>query len=263
MLTDRVRAIGAAWLGQTTGCAQCHDHKFDPITAKDFYSLGAFFADIKEPIIGKREDGMALPSPEQAAKIASMEARERALRVELDADSPERSEQQRRWEESLSGGALDVDWTTLQPAKLYGDRGSKFTQDADGVVSVSVEGKAASDTYFVTVTTPPGLTSGFKLEAISSDALPGKGPGLSSNGNFVLNQLTVKEGDKVLKVSEVSATYEQKGYPAKLAIDPKSSNDPKKGWANLGNELRDASLYIELEKPVSGERTLTVTQEVH
>jgi len=259
MLTDRVRAIGAAWLGQTAGCAQCHDHKFDPITSKDFYSLGAFFADIKEPIIGKREDGMALPSPEQAAKIASMEARERALRVELDADSPERSEQQRRWEESLSGGAPDVDWTTLQPVKLYGDRGSKFTQDADGVVSVSVDGKAASDTYFVTVTTPPGLTSGLKLEAISSDALPGKGPGLSSNGNFVLNQLTVKEGDKVLKVSEVSATYEQKGYPAKLAIDPKSSNDPKKGWANLGNELRDASLYIELEKPVSGGRTLTVT----
>ena len=52
MLTDRVRAIGAAWLGQTTGCAQCHDHKFDPFTTRDFYSLGAFFADIQEAIIG-------------------------------------------------------------------------------------------------------------------------------------------------------------------------------------------------------------------
>ena len=58
MLTDRVRAIGAAWLGQTTGCAQCHDHKFDPFTTRDFYSLGAFFADIQEPILGRREDGM-------------------------------------------------------------------------------------------------------------------------------------------------------------------------------------------------------------
>lgn len=60
MLTDRVRAIGATWLGQTTGCAQCHDHKFDPFTSRDFYSLGAFFADINELSIGKREEGMAI-----------------------------------------------------------------------------------------------------------------------------------------------------------------------------------------------------------
>ncbi|MCW1923883.1 PSD1 and planctomycete cytochrome C domain-containing protein [Luteolibacter arcticus] len=45
---DRVRAIGAAWLGLTTGCAECHDHKFDPLTAKDFYSLGAFFDDVRQ-----------------------------------------------------------------------------------------------------------------------------------------------------------------------------------------------------------------------
>src|SRR2546427_505824 len=58
MLTDRVRAVGTVWLGQTIGCAQCHDHKFDPITSRDFYSMGAFFADIKEASIGRREDGM-------------------------------------------------------------------------------------------------------------------------------------------------------------------------------------------------------------
>jgi Protein of unknown function (DUF1553)/Protein of unknown function (DUF1549)/Planctomycete cytochrome C len=45
---DRIRALGGAWLGLTTGCAECHDHKFDPITAKDYYSLGAFFADIRQ-----------------------------------------------------------------------------------------------------------------------------------------------------------------------------------------------------------------------
>ncbi len=44
---DRVRAIGSAWMGQTTGCAQCHDHKFDPITIRDFYSLGAFFVTLR------------------------------------------------------------------------------------------------------------------------------------------------------------------------------------------------------------------------
>ncbi len=45
---DRVRAIGGAWLGLTTGCAECHDHKFDPFTAKDFYSMAAFFADVRQ-----------------------------------------------------------------------------------------------------------------------------------------------------------------------------------------------------------------------
>jgi hypothetical protein len=45
---DRVRTIGMAWLGSTFACAECHDHKFDPIATKDFYSLGAFFADVKQ-----------------------------------------------------------------------------------------------------------------------------------------------------------------------------------------------------------------------
>ncbi len=45
---DRVRALGAKWLGSTLGCAECHDHKFDPVLTKDFYALKAFFADVKE-----------------------------------------------------------------------------------------------------------------------------------------------------------------------------------------------------------------------
>lgn len=45
---DRVRNVSAVWMGATIGCAQCHDHKYDPYTAKDFYSLAAFFADIDE-----------------------------------------------------------------------------------------------------------------------------------------------------------------------------------------------------------------------
>ena len=45
---DRVRAVGAAWLGLTTGCAECHDHKFDPFTTRDFYAMAAFFNDVRQ-----------------------------------------------------------------------------------------------------------------------------------------------------------------------------------------------------------------------
>lgn len=258
MLTDRVRAIGATWLGQTTGCAQCHDHKFDPFTTKDFYSLGAFFADIKEPIIGKREEGMPLPSPVETEKLDSFAAKEKQIREALEADTQERHHSQRRWEETLASGPVDVAWTPLHPLKVHGERGSKFSQNEEEIVSVVADGSAASDTYFITLKTPPGLTTGFKLEALSSDALPQEGPGRSPSGNFILNQFSIKDGDKALKITDASATFEQKGFPAKLAIDPKSANDPKKGWSARGNELRDSSLYIELEKPVEGERTLTI-----
>lgn len=45
---DRIRNLSAVWMGATVGCAQCHDHKYDPYTAKDFYSMAAFFADVDE-----------------------------------------------------------------------------------------------------------------------------------------------------------------------------------------------------------------------
>ncbi len=97
MLADRVRAVSTVWLGQTFGCCQCHDHKFDPMTQRDFYSLGAFFADIAEPIIGS-EPGMLAPTPEQAAELKRRQAEVEALRAKFDATSPELAAAQEAWE---------------------------------------------------------------------------------------------------------------------------------------------------------------------
>lgn len=59
---DRVRTVGMAWMGISVGCAECHDHKFDPFTTKDFYSLKAFFADVKE--WGVYSDYKYTPNPD-------------------------------------------------------------------------------------------------------------------------------------------------------------------------------------------------------
>jgi hypothetical protein len=111
MLTDRVRAIGAAWLGQTTGCAQCHDHKFDPFTTKDFYSLGAFFGDIKEAVIGKREDGMLVVSEAEQAEMTRLDAELSAAKKRVDSITPQLDAAQKEWEAEQStamaaGGTL-------------------------------------------------------------------------------------------------------------------------------------------------------------
>ena len=96
MLADRVRAIGTVWLGQTIACAQCHDHKYDPITMKDFYSLGAFFSDIQEPIVGAREEGLAILEPIDHQRLAELDKGIEEATQELNAlkDSESQTESQ-------------------------------------------------------------------------------------------------------------------------------------------------------------------------
>lgn len=100
-VTDRVRAIGAAWMGQTTGCAQCHDHKFDPFTARDFYSLGAFFADIQENSIGKRDKGMAAPTVEQEQQLVKLDADIAEAKKKIVAAEAQLDPEQKKWEAEL------------------------------------------------------------------------------------------------------------------------------------------------------------------
>jgi hypothetical protein len=133
MLTDRVRAVGAAWLGQTTGCAQCHDHKFDPFTMRDFYALGAFFADIQEPIIGKREDGMAIKTPDQEKSLADLEASLAKAQQEYDAIRKQLESAQQQWESDIARYSITL------PELNEDSKASKEAKDRAKIVAKALE----------------------------------------------------------------------------------------------------------------------------
>jgi hypothetical protein len=96
---DRVRNTAAIWLGTTLGCCECHDHKFDPFTQADFYALAAFFADIDEKPVGRQTQTL-LPTPEQAAELARLEAELAAVQAEYAASSPALEAARQAWEEA-------------------------------------------------------------------------------------------------------------------------------------------------------------------
>lgn len=108
---DRVRNVSQVFMGATVGCAQCHDHKFDPYTAKDFYALGAFFADLQE--VGKyggrnRDPMMRVPSQKQLEKIAGLEKQVSQLEKEIKTVGEQILPQRREWEKQILANLEDV-----------------------------------------------------------------------------------------------------------------------------------------------------------
>ena len=102
---DRVRNVSAVWMGATVGCAQCHDHKYDPYSTRDFYTLSAFFADIDDEnhfksgtnsVPTNRPPEIALFTPEQQATFDQLKEERDRLRkekraIEKDAQSSAQS----------------------------------------------------------------------------------------------------------------------------------------------------------------------------
>jgi hypothetical protein len=248
MLADRVRAVGTVWLGQTLGCCQCHDHKFDPATTRDFYSMGAFFADVKEPILGRREPGLVLPTPEEATKLARLNDRVTDLDKELKAPHPELASALAAWEESALAEQDAGRWHMLRPDHLASEHGVPLTLDKDGSIRAERDPKGGVDTFKVSITAPLHGITGFRLEALADPALFSKGPGRGSNGNFVLTELQVLEDGKPVPLSRATASFEQPGYPAAAAIDGK--REKGKGWAILGRIGADSALYVETASAV-------------
>ena len=113
---DRVRTVSAVWMGSTLGCAECHDHRFDPFLSKDFYAMKAFFADIQEtglvPDRGARAWGakLALPTEAQQARARRLETKLAAARSRLDEAAAMRVVEEQAREADLHRAGKRATW---------------------------------------------------------------------------------------------------------------------------------------------------------
>lgn len=88
-IVDRVNTTGTVWLGLSVGCAQCHDHKYDPISQREFYQLYAFFHQVPENGLDGREGNaqpmVQLPAPGQAERLAELRQKLAELETKIKA----------------------------------------------------------------------------------------------------------------------------------------------------------------------------------
>jgi mono/diheme cytochrome c family protein len=248
---DRVRNTSVIWLASTMGCCECHTHKFDPFTIKDFYSFAAFFADVQERAVG-RQDQTKVPTSEQEAELSKLDARLAELKVQYAATSPELDQAQVAWENEAKSelGSTASIWQIAKPEKV--ESSGRATLEVQDDLSVLATGEnPAKDNYTVTLPTAEGKLTGVRLEALTDKRLTNSS--LSrANGNFVLTEvkidLTAADGKATrLKVAAAEADFSQASWPVAGTIDGNNAT----GWAVDGhNKAENRAAMFVFDKPV-------------
>ena len=223
-VADRVQTTGAVFLGLTLGCARCHDHKYDPITQREYYQLFALFNNADEPDLAVPTDQQAKEEPILLAEIAEAEKRLKMVDDNLGTRMAE-------WERKLAG-RLDVPWSVL-PVQVAASNATFTTLDDGSVLANQVPD---ASTYVVTAEELPPQITALKLEALVHPSLPRQGPGLAENGNFVLGEFAVRlilpgengaEQSRPVSIKQAVADHSQERYPVAAAIDGRVET----GWA--------------------------------
>jgi hypothetical protein len=250
-IADRVATTGSVFLGLTLGCARCHDHKYDPISQREYYQVFALLNNADEPALPVPTTQQSKEEPALVAEIAEAEKR---LAMTEESSGPRQLE----WEKQFAG-RLDVEWTVLDPAEFRSQGGATITKLEDR--SLLVGGQLPDrNTYTIVADVPAGLAASgitaVRLETLTHDSLPQTGPGLASNGNFVLSEFRVaystvaaspngsgnaaKAGEPApVPIASATADHSQEKYPIAAAIDGK----PNTGWAiNLPGQLPNQGL---------------------
>ena len=284
---DRVRTLSAVWLGSTMGCAECHDHKFDPFLAKDFYAMKAFFADIQEtglvPDRGIRAWGaqVQLPSDEQKRQTAALESRLAAAKVRLDERTAPLPAIDARWERDLKArwqtGALA--WTWQHPIEARARHGATLTiYDAEPIESnYYLDGSLKSDTrpgeglvvagganpdretYVVTLKPGPGTWNQVGVDVVQDESLPGARYARGAD-RFLLSEIDiqlVEPGVPARTLTRAMATVNDSPPSVPSSnVDPSMpplaaiDGDPQTAWGARFGEARNPFLAVRLAEPI-------------
>ncbi len=261
---DRVETTGTSWLALTMTCARCHDHKYDPISQKEFFEFFAYFNSNEESGVlaanGKNGFNTApilkVPNREQKNRISELEKSLKKSQVEMKEAEKKMETAMTQWiketrEELGKEDRTPSFWQKLENEQVVSRGGAQFKKQKDG--SWLGTGKnPQNDTYEIRSPFKSKQLSAVLIESFSDSSLKGIKFGRSGNGNFVMTGLNVKLEYKdkkkkaiVLKLDTAEASYEQNGYPAIQVIKNASNLKKKgsKGWAVHGsNPSKDKSL---------------------
>ncbi|HSU66000.1 MAG TPA: DUF1549 and DUF1553 domain-containing protein, partial [Tepidisphaeraceae bacterium] len=261
-IIDRVNTVGTVWLGLTVGCCQCHDHKFDPLTQKEYYQLFAFFNNVPENgLDGQKGNAVPfIPTPTKAqqTKLDELAAAIKQTDEKLMLPSPQIDLAQAKWEQQFAGEDMHVAWTTPDPGSLKSAGGATLTpQDDKSILVTGTNPK--SDSYTVELHTELSQATALRIEALPEEHLAGKGPGRSINGNVVLTGVRVKAavgGGKAMpvKFKSAGADFSQNGFPVSSLIGKNG-----KGWAIYPEVGTAHEALLNFERPLQADGGIALT----
>ncbi len=186
-VVDRVNTTMAVWMGTTMACAQCHTHKYDPITQEDYFRFFAFFNNTEDADRPDESPLHSIYSAEQQQQRTIWQTEIAKREPVLKTMTPELASALETWDSAFP---RSIGWRPLKPTAIQSQAGVATTLADDA--SVKVAPGANNDTYKVTI---PGsrLSDGplraLRLEALPDDVLPNRGPG-HGGGNFVVSRIS-------------------------------------------------------------------------
>jgi hypothetical protein len=264
-MVDRASTVGTVWLGLTVGCARCHDHKYDPIPTRDFYSLYAFFNNVEEVGNGGPADGrgnfkpyLKLPAPELEAQLAAKDAVLKTSREKLSAIDKELAAGQAEWEKTAL--TYQPAWEVLTPGNLKADNGVTLKALPDG--SVLAGGAMPASTFFeLTASTQLKNITAFRMELIPDPSLPGGGSGRGKDGKGVVTLFEARVGSKKVDLSRITADFKSEESELNLVVRP--VDQLKRGWGVNPSMDKPHYAVIEPSRMLSpdGEMTFRIGSE--